>query len=625
MSDVIRLLPDSLANQIAAGEVVQRPASALKELLENAIDAGAQSITVLIKDAGKVLIQVIDDGVGMSDTDARLCFERHATSKIRQPDDLFAIKTFGFRGEALPSIAAVAQVELITRRIQDEVGVKIHIEASELKKQDYTAAPTGTSIAVKNLFFNVPARRKFLKGNNVEFKHLLEEFQRAALAYPHISFRFISNDQELYNLSGGLLAKRIVGILGKTYQQNLVSCEEEVQDYALTGFVGKPEVSKKTRGEQFFFVNNRFVKHPSLHHAVMSAYKGLLPDENFPFYALFISLPYDKIDVNVHPTKTEVKFEDERLLYALLLAAVRRALGVYAHVPSLEFKPDVLDTTNFKTSASKSQTGKNESFNSANSPQERLSKINTHNWEKLYKDLETERLADASEEFSFVFQQDSSEEADLSTNNWRVASRANESGNSQSNDTKSELIFQLHNAYIASRLPSSLLLIDQQAAHFRILYERFMRQHLSQSPISQRLLFDQELALPPSDVALLLENIDLFRNLGFDLLLEADGTLQVRSVPPECVQQSQLSEIIAQLIEQLRATYNDGSAPNYVHQAAITLAKRQSKKRGEKLLTAEMAKIIDELYACEQPNYTPDGQKIHLLLDVEMLDGLFGI
>ncbi|TAF35700.1 MAG: DNA mismatch repair endonuclease MutL [Cytophagales bacterium] len=620
MNDIIRLLPDALANQIAAGEVVQRPSSVLKELIENAIDANALHITVIIKDAGKILIQVIDDGKGMSDTDARLSFERHATSKIKEPDDLFSIQTFGFRGEALPSIAAVAQVEMVTRRQEDEIGTKIWIEASEFKKQEYVSAPLGTSISVKNLFFNVPARRKFLKGNTVEVKHLVEEFQRVSLAYPAISFRFIHNDQELYTLGAGQLAKRITSILGKNYAQNIVSLEESAQSYHIKGYVGKPEIAKKMRGEQFFFVNNRFIKHPYLHHAVMAAYKGLMAEELFPFYALFIDLPFSMVDVNVHPTKTEVKFEDEKVLYALVLASVKRALGVYAHAPSFDFnQPDLAQFFPVQGS-SKAHTNQS-SKDISHSPKDTKSKINTNNWEKLYKELEMDRLTDATEDLSlFLGSSEVVEQDDL-----RLESRANDNftKTDQSESLKSVSIFQLNLTYIVSKMPSGLLLIDQHAAHFRILYERYLRQHLNQSPVSQRLLFPQELYLQAFELALLLENIDIFRHLGFELEVDQNQQIRVLAVPPECAQLQQFSDLIEHLLHQFQNPHAPDVAPDYLYQIAHSLAKRQAKKHGEVLLPLEMNKIIDELFACEQPNYSPDGQKICVLLDNDAIQMLF--
>jgi DNA mismatch repair protein MutL len=350
MSDIIKLLPESLANQIAAGEVVQRPASIVKELLENSVDAGATHIRLLVKEAGKSLIQVIDNGKGMSFTDARLCFERHATSKISRPEDLFAIQTLGFRGEAMASIAAVAQVELNTRRQTDEIGTKIYIEASQVKRHEAAALPFGTSVAVRNLFFNVPARRKFLKSNTVELKHIVEEFERVALANPQIAFSLHQNQQEIYQLKEGNLARRIVSIFGKNFQSLLVPCLQELNGLKIYGYIGKPEAAKKTRGMQYFFVNDRYIRHNYLHHAVLTAYEGLISRDSFPFYTLFLKMPPEQIDINVHPTKTEVKFEDERTLYAIVAATVKQALGIHQAVPTIDFEVDANFLQNAKLS-----------------------------------------------------------------------------------------------------------------------------------------------------------------------------------------------------------------------------------------------------------------------------------
>lgn len=337
MLDIIQLLPDSIANQIAAGEVVQRPASVVKELLENSIDAQAKQIQLIVREAGKTLIQIIDDGIGMSETDARMCFERHATSKIRSSEDLFKIKTMGFRGEAMASIAAVAQVEMRTRRITDELGILIRLEASELKAQEVVSTPPGTNIQVKNLFYNVPARRNFLKSNPVEMRHILDEFQRIALANPDISLSLYHNDSEIYNLPAGKLSRRIVDLFGKSYREQLASCEEETSFVSVRGYVGKPEFAKKTRGEQFFYANNRYIKNGYLNHAVMTAFEGLIPEGTHPFYVLFIEIDPIHIDINVHPTKTEIKFDDERTVYAIVQAAVRRAMSQHNLTPSLDF------------------------------------------------------------------------------------------------------------------------------------------------------------------------------------------------------------------------------------------------------------------------------------------------
>src|SRR5690606_28440161 len=384
MSDIIQLLPDAIANQIASGEVAQRPASALKELLENAVDAGASKIQVMVKEAGKILIQVIDDGKGMSLTDARMSFERHATSKIRTSADLFAIRTFGFRGEALASIAAIAQVEMKTRPRAEELGTIICIDGSELKKQEPTHCPVGTSIAVKNLFFNVPARRNFLKSNAVEMRHIVDEFQRVALSYPEVAFTLYQNDMELFNLGPGKLSQRVVGLLGKSYQGQLVACEENTPLLKIKGYVGKPEQAKKTRGEQFFFVNNRYIKSNYLHHAVLSAFEGLISSDQHPFYVLFLDLDPAHIDINVHPTKTEIKFDDERTIYRLVRSAVKQSLGAHNVVPTLDFSFDVNFAENWKNDeAKKQEVSRENSYKTFSTPT--FKKPDPTGWEKLFE------------------------------------------------------------------------------------------------------------------------------------------------------------------------------------------------------------------------------------------------
>ena len=380
MSDIIQLLPDSIANQIAAGEVVQRPASVVKELVENSIDAGAKSIKVIIKDAGKTLIQIIDDGSGMSETDARLSFERHATSKIRKAEDLFTLRTMGFRGEALASVAAIAQVEMKTRLANRELGTLLVVEGSDVKKQEQVASDFGTSLSVKNLFFNIPARRNFLKSNPVEMKHILDEFQRLSLAYPDRSFSLVHGDQVIHDLQPGKLSQRIVALFGKAYQQQLATCHEETEQVKVTGYIGRPESARKTRGDQFLFVNNRFIKSNYLNHAVSNAFEGLLPDGSYPFYVLFMEIDPMHIDVNVHPTKTEIKFDDERAVYAVVRATVRQALGAHNLSPAIDFSSDVNVINKLSMSERKLQdTYYEEQFGGA------LNRSNLENWEKLFE------------------------------------------------------------------------------------------------------------------------------------------------------------------------------------------------------------------------------------------------
>jgi DNA mismatch repair protein MutL len=400
MLDIIQLLPDSIANQIAAGEVVQRPSSVVKELLENSIDAEATQVQLIVREAGKTLIQVIDNGKGMSETDARMCFERHATSKIRTSDDLFKIRTMGFRGEAMASIAAVSQVELKTRRSTDELGTMVRIEASEHKAQEAISTPEGTNLLVKNLFYNVPARRNFLKSNPVEMRHIIDEFQRVALSNPDIAFSLYHNDAEIYNLPSGKLSRRIVDLFGKSYREQLAPCEEETSFVTVRGFVGKPQFAKKTRGEQFFFANNRFIKNSYLNHAVMSAFEGLMPEGSHPFYVLFIEIDPVHIDINVHPTKTEIKFDDERTVYAIVQAAVRKSMSQHNLAPSLDFDTNINYSNqffSFNNAPTPTSTAVPSKMNQADFDSERpfakpemssREKSNLSNWNKLYEGLD---------------------------------------------------------------------------------------------------------------------------------------------------------------------------------------------------------------------------------------------
>ena len=409
MNDLIQLLPDAIANQIAAGEVVQRPASALKELLENAIDAGATEVQVVVKEGGKQLIHVIDNGAGMSLTDARMSFERHATSKIKQSDDLFKLRTFGFRGEALASIAAVSQVEMKTKRNSDELGTILCIEGSEVKKQEPTGCPDGTSISVKNLFFNVPARRNFLKSNAVEMKHLVEEFQRVALSYPEVSFSFYQNDMQLFKLGPGKLSKRIVGLLGQAYKDQLVVCQEETPLLRIQGYIGKPDSGKKTRGDQYFFVNHRYIRSNYLHHAVVNAYEGLMPQDQHPFYALFLEIDPKHIDINVHPTKTEIKFDDERTVYGLLRAAVKQSLGAHHVVPTIDFSLDVNFTETWKNDLDKKEAVSAEnSYKNFQSPSFRKQEVS--GWERLFDGKKMDRFSEEEEDRLLSDRQDASKE-----------------------------------------------------------------------------------------------------------------------------------------------------------------------------------------------------------------------
>lgn len=625
MSDVIHLLPDAIANQIAAGEVVQRPASALKELLENAVDAGATKVQVLVKDAGKTLIQVIDDGKGMSLTDARMSFERHATSKIRNSDDLFSIRTFGFRGEALASIAAVAQVEMKTRQKGEELGTLIQVEGSDVKKQEPTACPEGTCISMKNLFFNVPARRNFLKSNSVEMKHLVEEFQRVALSYPQIGFTLIQNDMELFNLSPGKLSQRIVGVFGKSYQEQLVACQEDTPHLNIKGYIGKPENSKKTRGEQYFFVNNRFIKSNYLHHAVINAYEGLMSSDMQPFYVLFLEIDPTHIDINVHPTKTEIKFDDERTVYAVIRSAVKQALGAHNVVPTLDFSLDVNFSDNWKNDHQQNFDVKKEntlgqeviqrenSYKSFQSPG--VKKQSVSGWERLFEQRDYTQVDEQPRGGS------SGEDADVLT----FSSKANEN-ESQSlpfleEREDSGATFQVELNFIVAQMSSGLLIVDQQSAHERILYERYIKQLNQASGASQQCLFPPHVQLSQSDFALVMDIKEELYSLGFVIVEFGKDTVLIQGVPAD-IQVNNEKTLFEGLLEQFKHFRSELSLDKREN-LARSLARKSAIKKGTRLDTAEMEAIVGQLFACQNPNYGLSGNKTFVKLDLQKIHGFF--
>ncbi len=629
MLDIIQLLPDSIANQIAAGEVVQRPASVVKELLENAIDAEATLIQLFVKEAGKTLIQVIDNGKGMSETDARLCFERHATSKIRTSEDLFKIRTMGFRGEALASIAAVAQVELKTRRPVEELGTLIRIEASELKAQEATATAVGTSIQVKNLFYNVPARRNFLKSNPVEMRHIIEEFQRVALANPHIGFSLHHNDAELYNLSTGKLSRRIVDLFGKAYREQLASCEEETPFVTVRGVVGKPNFAKKNRSEQFFFVNNRFIKNSYLNHAVMSAFEELIPEGTHPFYVLFIEIDPIHIDINVHPTKTEIKFDDERTVYAIMQAAVRRAMSQHNLTPSLDFETDINYSNQFFTfnpSAAIPSKVNNEVGNTSSnftrtesSPRE---KANLSHWNKLYEGLshstEDFERNTANQQGDLGFETDSPQPFTLKSKANELSAVRPQHGTQDAEATT----FQIHNRYIISQVKSGMLLIDQRAAYERILYERF-RQHLQKyNGASQQLLFPTTVNLSPGDFHLLQSIQDDIKALGFDLSVIGPNAFVVNGIPADSPDENE-QEMIEGLLEQFKRNASELSI-DQTENLARAMAKRSAGRFGTSRLTnQEMNTLVEQLFASSTPSYAPSGAVTMKILGLTDIAHLF--
>lgn len=604
MSDIIQLLPDSVANQIAAGEVVQRPASAVKEMIENAIDAGADKIQLIIKDAGKSLIQVIDNGCGMSGTDARMSFERHATSKIKKAEDLFAIRTMGFRGEALASIAAIAQVELKTRRHEDELGTQLFIEGSVVLKQEACSTPAGTSLSVKNLFYNIPARRNFLKSNPVEMRHILDEFQRVALAHPEVFFTLHHDGQEVYHLPAASLKQRIIHLLGNNYNQRLVPVEEDTTIIKLNGFVGKPEFARKTRGEQFFFVNNRFIKDAYLNHAVLTAFEELLPDESFPLYVLFIDIDPSKIDINVHPTKTEIKYQDEKAIYAIIRSAVKRSLGRYNITPSLDFDqensiehlitpkpfeqivaPSITFNPNFNPFTEKSKDRPSPSYPRDNSSYSRPNI--PHNWDTLYEISKRDEPA---------IQHEIHIEKTIAVDEQEVSK------------TSERQFFQIHNRFIISPIKSGFMLIDQQAAHERILYERFLQQLQNHSGVSQQSLFPQSLTLNGADFELLKELFNDIRALGFDIREFGKNTVVVEGVPAD-LNNADGHQLLEHLLEGfknnlsiLKLDKRDNLARSLARNAAI--------KAGTKLSLEEMNLMTDQLFACQMPNIALNGKPV---------------
>lgn len=612
MSNIIQLLPDAIANQIAAGEVVQRPASALKELLENAVDAGASQVQVVIKDAGKQLIQVIDNGKGMSATDARMSFERHATSKIRSSQDLFAIRTFGFRGEALASIAAVAQVELKTRQEDTDLGTLIQIEGSDVKKQEPIAAPVGTSVAMKNLFFNVPARRNFLKSNPVEMRHIVDEFQRVALSYPEVSFSLFQQDLEIFNLPAGKLSQRIVGIFGKNYQGQLVPCNEETPHLNVKGYIGKPENAKKTRGEQFFFVNNRYIKSSYLHHAVSSAFEGLIQNDQFPFYVLFLDIDPAHIDINVHPTKTEIKFDDERTVYAVIRSAVKQALGAHHVMPSLDFSLDVNYQENWtKNPETKVQVDREYSYKTFNTPEFKKSSVS--GWERLFEGnfnpspSGPQHEEDEQEVLTFPSR--------ASTDEPRLMIQPQDSEGTGTT-------FQVELSYIIAQMSTGLLIVDQQSAHERILHDRYLRQLQSAQGASQQCLFPPTVQLNAGDFALVMDMLPELASLGFIIEEFGKDTVLIQGVPADVPVKNE-KELFEGLIEQFKNFKNTLSLDKREN-LARSLSRRASIKKGQKLNSQEMETLVGQLFASQNPNYSPAGNKTFVKLDLSSIHSFFG-
>jgi len=600
MSDIIQLLPDSVANQIAAGEVVQRPASAVKELLENAIDAGADKIQLIIKDAGKALIQVIDNGCGMSVTDARMCFERHATSKVRKAEDLFAIRTMGFRGEAMASIAAIAQVELKTKRHEDEVGTLIQIEGASFVKQEPIGTPNGSSISIKNLFYNTPARRNFLKSNPAEMRHIIDEFQRVAMAKPSIAFSLHHDGVEIYRLPASALKQRIVHLFGNNYNQRLIPVEEETSIINLKGYIGKPEFAKKTRGEQFFFVNDRFIKDAYLNHAVNKAYQELLPDDHFPLYVLFIDIDPAKIDVNVHPTKTEIKYLDEKSIYAIIHSAVKRSLGRFNISPTIDFNQETGFNQMISPIAHEDIVPPSIAFNPDFNPFSQSGSSSTR---------------EPSRQFSEQAFLRNHGNAGTSTQNWgslyEVAARKlPEQSALPLPETRLQQFMQVHNRYIVSQIKSGVMIIDQQAAHERILYERFLLHLEDRKGASQQSLFPQTVTLSPNDYELAKSLLADIKSLGFEVREFGKNTLVIEGIPVD-LGSSNINE--TQLFEHLIEGYKNSQQELKLDKRdslARSMAKNSAIKAGTSLSQQEMNTLIEELFTCKTPNFSISGKPV---------------
>ena len=601
MADVIKLLPDSVANQIAAGEVIQRPASVVKELVENSVDAGGKTIRVIIKDSGKTLIQVIDDGTGMSETDARLSFERHATSKITTAQDLFAITTKGFRGEALASIAAVAMVELKTRRAESDLGIMVVVNGSKVEAQEPCSCQVGSSFSVKNLFFNIPARRKFLKSDNTEIRHIVNEFHKIVIAHPDIRFSLHHNDSEIYNLVAGNLRQRIIGVFGKQINQDLITLETDTSLISIKGFIGKPENARRTYGEQFFFVNNRFMKHPYFHKAVVEAYQNILPVEAIPSYFIFMEADPASIDINIHPTKTEIKFEDERSIWQILMASVREALGRFNIVPSLDFENEALIDIPVRSSSGHIPEQPKIEINTQYNPfegeertherpgfVERFERENIANWEKLYSALEKEN--DNPEQFEKI----------------RESQRK---------------FFQIKNKYIVCPVKSGLMLIDQKRAHERVLYERFLECLSNNRAVSQVDMFPVTAELNPADYYVLKEIEGELELLGFSIQHSDKNKITIKGRPSGSDSSDPL-EMLEILLEDYKNTQADPST-GAKEKVAAAMAGASAIPYGKELIQSEMEDLFDTLFACQAPNYSPKGKPVISIITLEEMDKRF--
>ena len=615
MSDIIHLLPDSVANQIAAGEVIQRPASVVKELVENDVDAGARNISILLTDAGRTCIQIIDDGCGMSETDARMAFERHATSKISQANDLFSLATFGFRGEALPSIAAVAQVELHTRAERDELGTVLFIEGSKVLRQEADMCPKGSNFLVKNIFFNVPARRKFLKSDQTELSNCINEVERIALVHPDISFRILHNNSELIALPATTLRQRVMHVFDKKLSDNLLSLEVNTSIANISGFVGTPESARKKGAHTFFFVNGRYMRHPYFHKAIMEAFSGLIPEGEQISYFIYFQVDPSRIDVNIHPTKTEIKFEDEHAIWQILIATIREVLGRTHSIPSIDFdtvdKPDIpLMSSN--THPAPPQLKYDPTYNPFKSRNENTYRRQPTDWEKLY----------GTEFGKGIFRKEHNER--LSFDNDEGSFTDNDGTAPQHNVPEGKNLLkccQYNGCYIVAAVDSGLMLIEQHRAHVRILYEQFMNQLEAQKGASQGMLFPEIIEVSPAEAVQLDKLTDDFASLGFELSNLGGGSFSLQGIPSgiEGLDPSQLvREMLGSAIEKTAGVESDTH-----HRLALAMARRSAIIDGQVLSDEEMADITARLFACSVPNYTPDGKRVVCIIDEKDIDKMF--
>ena len=597
MPDLIKLLPDSVANQIAAGEVIQRPASLVKELIENSVDAGATDIKLIVKDAGRTSVQVVDNGTGMSETDARLCFERHATSKIKSAEDLFSIYTKGFRGEALASIAAVAMVEIKTSLKEQELGTLIRISGSKVEKQEPFSCQAGTSIAVKNLFFNIPARRKFLKSDNTELRHIINEFERVALAHPDIKFSFFNNDKEIFNLPAANKRQRIIGLLGKNINSALVNIDTETSLIKLSGFIGKPEFARKTFGEQYFFINRRYMRHPYFHKAIMEAYENVLAPETIPSYFIFMEADPSAIDVNIHPTKTEIKFENERMIWQIIHASVREAIGKFNISPSIDFNTEGLidipvaggekgSSPEIKINPDFDPFTSNHSYTQSEAGLNNAGKARPDQWQKLYDGFK----ADKQEQDETPLFKESPELK----------------------------IIQVKNKYLLCPVKSGLMIIDQKRAHERILFERFLNSIENNNPPTQKTLFPVSMELNQADIAVLSEMEEYLKGMGFETAYLGNNSISIAGYPADA-RNDDPAEMLEILIQEYKSTSQDPSS-DQKERVAGSLARAAAIPYGRPLNATEMQELFDTLFACKTPNYSPGGKAVVNIIPLDELD-----